>query len=369
MGANGLTVLNTGAGKICSSQSIGLSSLNIAILDRQKYLLEDFTTILDTETFAMQRAHSGLELLEMVAGPQLNNEEPSCDVAVIPHEVDAHEGAQLCHMLRRLYNAKKLIILVLIPPFVDENVTYNYLAAEVNEICVFPLSRLAISSKFSLYADLVQAQCRSKKLSAFELGVAAIKNDRERASEIARILRTDCVVQNVTILNVKSEKSSKSFRKKRRRICELSLGSYAVMIEAKAALSFDDIRFFKAFLHAAKRHQSSTLELSTIEGLNLVRDQHTEIRGIKGANQYCEIIYHSGSRHLVRNTPLKTIQSHFTRDFTRCHKSWLVSNTVPWRSFHKGRGRYIIAAESFFVPIGDRFLPEIRRSRPDWFVT
>ncbi len=369
MGANGLTVPYSGSEQICSSQTIGLSSLKIASLVRQKYLLEDFTAILDTEIFAMQRAFSGLELLEMVAGSQLNNEEPSCDIAIIPHEVDAHEGAQLCHMLRRLYDTKKLLILVLIPPFVDENVTHDYLAAEVNEICVFPLSRLAISSKFSLYADLVQAQRRSKKLSSFELGVAAIKNDRERASEIARTLRTDCVVKNVSILNVKSVKSSKSFRKKRRRICELSVGSYVVSIEAKTALSLDDIRFFKAFLHAAMRHRSSTLELSTIEGLNLVRDQHTEICSIKGANQYCEIIYHSGSRHLVRNTPLKTIQSHFARDFTRCHKSWLVSNTVPWRGFHKGRGRYIISVESFFVPIGDRFLPEIRRSRPDWFVT
>jgi CheY-like chemotaxis protein len=346
-----------------------LPTVKIAILDRQKYLVEDFSVTLDPDSYKVCGVYSGLELLEKVAGPGLNGIEPQCDIVVIPHEIESNEGAQACHILRRLYDAKKLIILVLIPPFVDESVTHDYLAAEVNEICVFPISRIAISSKFSLFSDLVQAQRRSQNLSEFEVGIGRIDGEKEKAIAIVRSLQPDNVIQSVYLEKMMPTKGRRKSIDIAGRVCRLLLKSYAIVIRANKKFGTDDITYFKAFLNAAKRNQSNKLHMSAIEGLNLVKDQQSEICGIKGANQYSEIIYQSGSRHLVRNTPLKMIQRHFKQDFTRCHKSWLVSNTLPWRSLHKGRGRYVIAAKSLLVPVGDRFLPEIRRSQPDWFAS
>lgn len=351
--------------------------IQVLLLDQRGFLSKDIEPMMPKGLFHLTSVTSGLKAVESIAGLEHNNQYPNYDIVIVPHEIDDGSGVSVCRTLRRFYNSEELIILAFVPPFLTETQLLAYVASEVDEICTYPLSRLTLQQKFKMFASLVQAHRRNILLCKIQSLIPKLLLEENPYNEISRLLQNDFHICNVSIRTSENNSSlykSNKYNGKRYYSSENKIQikvpqqkNMALFIDFISEPDEQDISFVMSCLSLLNMKKKEILDIKTVDGLSLLHTQLKAICAIKGANQYSEVIFKSGTTKLISNTPLKTIANHFRSHFTQCHRSWLVSNQLDWKCYHRGKGRYNISFAKIHVPLGDRFIMNLKLNMPHWF--
>ncbi|WP_308910510.1 LytTR family DNA-binding domain-containing protein [Pseudokordiimonas caeni] len=350
------------------------------MIDSNGYLHNDLSRILQPRQFDVRCVTSGRQALEALLDGGAFPTAPAFDVVIVPHEADASDGAGICHALRRLFGKRTLIVLAFLPPYLDEQTVLGYLAADVDEICIYPLSRIAMQNHFRMLADLVAERRRTRILGEFQAAAGSYGSVAAAAAAAAALLANDIHVSQavpvhddhpdmLTFAATTIPPEGQPYRLAGMRLAVAVAGGAGIqmLVDYTVPPQQADIDFAVALVGAIATDQTRPLEIDTMRGLLAIQDGRNEISVIKGANQYSEIVFSSGASQLLLKTPLKTIAGQFSADFVQCHRSYLVAERCAWAASHGRNGRFTLRHHQHTIPVGDNYLSMVRAYHPHWF--